>query len=484
MVASYNERNVDGFAATLTSGLDQRKINSIYQTVQNPLTGKATLYLAKRPGIANSAQTSGSSGQTGYLIYCAPNATFVYIFNVSGNDVRVESTTIVTSAGAKPVYIDDTNISGQNYAVLQISTGRAFYASVGALGILGAFTEITDADFTALAGTMVGKAEHMDGFMFVLDSTNSVGRIFNSDLNSLANWTATNYITKQIQQDMPVGLAKFRNQILAFGNSSFEVFYNAGYATGSPLEAQKQLAGKIGLRAMASGGTHYYTVLDNALYFLGRHGQRSNFGAAYVSGLYAWDGSSMHKVSTESVDKILAAQSTYSVNTVLVRGLKAVAIQLDITTASTQRWLMYFPEWNDWFEWNSTVFTPVAHSGFHMGVGSNQHKFYGFDGDIWQDDGTDYSRVHQFKMPSTGKGNARNFMRWAGLEQDIERSACSELVEASDDDGQTWTTLGTLDCTSQKPHFYRGGSYRHRFIRLTNSSNHARRVENFLARVD
>ena len=75
--------------------------------------------------------------------------------------------------------------------------------------------------------------EFMDGYAFVLDNT--LKAIYNSDLNSLANWTAANYIVKQIQQDEGRGLAKFGKLILAFGWETMEAFANAGNPTGSPL---------------------------------------------------------------------------------------------------------------------------------------------------------------------------------------------------------------------------------------------------------
>jgi hypothetical protein len=145
------------------------------------------------------------------------------------------------------------------------------------------------------------------------------------------------------------------------------------------------------------------------------------------------------------------------------------------------------PRWNDWFEWSSTVFIPQASPRLQsvcLGVGSNQHKLYAISesSDNWQDAGGDFTRTLQFQIPTSG--NARNFMRWFGLKGSIERSACTETASISDDDGQNWTSMGTIDRTVDKQHIYRAGSYKRRQMRFTNASNHEGRLEQFIARVD
>jgi hypothetical protein len=53
LAASYNSRGVAGFTNTVTNSLDQRKVNAVYELYKNPLTGKDTLYVVKRPGVAD-----------------------------------------------------------------------------------------------------------------------------------------------------------------------------------------------------------------------------------------------------------------------------------------------------------------------------------------------------------------------------------------------------------------------------------------------
>lgn len=482
LAASYNERNVAGFTATVTDGLDQRKINSMYEPVTNSITGKGTLYLTKRPGAATNL-TAGSSGQVAYLIVLTSRtvigilAQIQWVFAKSGNDVLAvdtvgASTTIVTASGYVPVYVDKTSISGTETVVLQIRNAtfdqRVFYASV-----IGSWTEITDADFTSL--DHAGKAEFIDGYMVVMTTNN---RIYNSDLNSLANWSATNYITKQIVQDYPCGLMRFGKQILAFGTRTCEVFVNQGYATGSPFDTVPHMMQRIGI-PVPSGTTktHYYCQSANRLFFVGSSGSTGTASA------YSYDGQRFEKVSTPNIDKIIGGNQVTSVSACSINGKAAIAFALDPTTATTQRWLMFFPDWNEWFEWNSTVFTPVNADGFYLGVGTNQHKIYTVGAsDNWQDDGTDYTMTHQFQLPKSGSTRKRMYM--AGLAGDTARSAQNISVEFSDDDYQSWSAARTIDMTQSKKNLYRCGSYFNRAVRISHAGNTEVRLEKFMARID
>ena len=482
LAASFNTRGLTGYTTSLVDRIDQIKTNSIYEPITNSMTGQNTLYLAKRPGVDIGASSIGDSTQAAFLVVRAPGATSIdltntWVFNVDGSNIRASNTagdnniTVVTAAGFEPTYADYTNISGTEYIVLQVR-GSTFTQEVWYASAIGSWTQITDADFTGL--TLCGKMEFLDGYAFILASAN---RIYNSDINSLSAWSASNYITKQITQDIPNGLARLGSQIIAFGEDTMEVFVNAGNATGSPLQTVKSLHQRVGLFSPnAVDSTHYYALLGGKLYFAGREGGTNS------NGIFAYDGGKAHRVSSVAVDKIIREQPVLSVNTIAPRqGRAAIAIGLSATTGA-QKMLVYFPDWNEWFEWTSAVWSPVNSGRFHIGVGTSlQHKVYTFASD-WQDDTTDYSMIHQFQLPSDG--NHRKFMPMCGILGDTARSASSLSVEFSDDDGQTWSTARTIDMTSAEKMITRCGAYKgRRMVRLTHTGNLDCRMEKYLARI-
>jgi hypothetical protein len=193
LVPSYNERGVNGYTATVTNSLDQRRINTLYEMVHNPVTGKLTPYIVKRPGLTDYGVTVGAASDVQYLNVALLGNGTSWTASLNGTTTKVwdgsTNTSVVTAASLYPQFIDKTLISGVETVVLSLmdTSGsfdqRTFYASA-----IGAWTEITDVDYTGYR--LVGKPEQLDGFMFQLTGDNYV---INSDSNSLANWTATNY---------------------------------------------------------------------------------------------------------------------------------------------------------------------------------------------------------------------------------------------------------------------------------------------------
>lgn len=503
LASSYNERGVLGYTHTVTNSEDQRKLNCFYELVKNSATGKGTLSLTKRPGVVLETGVGvtsvGTSTQDVYLIVREAKATKFtpWIANKNGNDIRVSSgsvdTTLFSSASAiTPAYVDVTNISGVETVVLQTQLGggsfgsqRAFYASD-----IATWTEITDADFTALSHR--GKIEHLDGYAFILADTN---RIWNSDVNSLANWGASSFITKQITQDLPIGLAKLNKQIIAFGFNTMEPFYNPGTTTtGSPLIPIGHLQQRVGLAAplatATAAGGHYYCVIGSKAYFVGRRE-----GGESSIGFFVYDGSNAIKISPTYIDKILlekystgvnlnASNGFSSVNSFDVHGKTAVAIALTQPNDTTQRWLMYFPDWNEWFEWSSTVFGPINMGQYFLPCSANnKDRVYKFTAsDNWQDNEISYQWFTQFRLPSPG--SSRRFLLMYGVDADTDTTANNLTAEISTDDCATFSTLGTIDQTQDRKVLFRGGSFRKAFIRLGNTNARPSRLHNFLARVE
>lgn len=486
LAASINERGTKGFTNSITSGIDQRKVNSMYEVAKNAMTGKTTLYLVKRPGVSVDAASFGTSGQVAYILSTKPGNTALtaadfWVFSTSGNDIRASNSTgtttvIVTAAGYAPYYVGKTSISGTETLVVQLKNAsnaqRVFYSSA-----IATFTEITDGDFAAL--TLRGKMEFIDGWALVMDNMN---RIYNSDLNSLSSWQPQNYITKQIVQDLPVGLARLGNQIIAFGIETMEVLVNNGNPSGSPLVSVPSLFQRVGinLSTVNVGQTSYYAISGKKMYFVGRK------GGYYSDGVFVYDGSSCERISTDAIDKIISQNNfVYSVHAVALSGKEAIVFGLDLTTATTQRWLVYFPEYNDWFEWNSTVFKPIFDSIYYLGVDANQHKLYAIvpTSDNWTDADINYTWTHQFQLPDNG--NQRKFMPYMALKGDTARSAQSISVEFSDDDYQSFSSARTIDMTKPEKSLFRCGSYKGaRVVRLSHAGNTEVRLSQFLARIE
>jgi len=500
LAMSYNTRGFAAAAANaMTNAIDQRKINCVYEPIANQATGKKTLYLAKRPGLSKLSSDFGlSASDKAWLVtdFKLPSTgPFVWIFFTNGTTQSASNgsshPTIVT-ASLQPIYVTKTSLSGLGYVVVQYvnSSGvqRVFFA---AMSDITTWTEITDSDFSA--STAVGMMAHRDGFAHILGTDN---KIRSSDLNSLSAWSATSFISRAVVEDQACGLIQHDRITLAFGAETVEGFQNAGNTTGSPL-SRNGITARIGLggphvssgAGYATGTRHYSAALGSRTYFIG-----AEAGRDYEASLYAFNGQTFENVSTPAIRKILSAGPTagtepYHVSAFSFYGQDAIGIALDVPTATTQRWLVFNPSWNEWFEWQSTEVQPVCSGGYFIGAhnGNGPRKLHRFQNDgteKWVDGAsTAYTMTAQFKLP---KGdNARQRMPWCGVVGDSASSASSVVgVSFSDDDYPTFSTARDIDMSQRKKHIYRCGSYRDRAVRLTHSHASACRLEKFIARIE
>jgi hypothetical protein len=490
LAVSYNTRGIEGAANALTNSVDQRKINCIYEPIKNAVSGQATLYLAKRPGTQIENGQFGTSSHRAYLWDIGAGATDPdsdsqrWVFSTSTNSVLVSNSAftnaVTTNSGSfAPGYVDRTLVSGVDTVVLQLkSTSAGGLQTVWHSSTISTFTQITSATLTSLA--VQGKMEHLNGYALI----STLDSVVNSDLNTLDVWSASGAIKKSIKQDIGTGLAKLGPQIISFGTASMEVFRNVGNAFGSPLESVPTLAKDYGLASTnVSFQRHYYAVLDGWLYWRGANGAKYN-------GVFAYDGQRVEKVSAPAIDKILGDLNTYFyVSAISFGGRKAIAIGIDSVSQSTQRALLFFPEWNDWFEWNSTVFMPVSSPRYDsvcIGVSSLSHRLLRIESQNsdWRDNGVHYTMSLQFKLPNNG--NAHRRLHSFGVKGDTAASTTTSVlnVRFSTDDWQTSTTAREIDMTKSQKRITRCGGYNDLGVYLDHTANLDCRLEAVLARVE
>lgn len=480
-----------GMAANtnMAAGKDQRRVNSYYENLRESMQADPAVILSKRPGVTADAGTYGAGTQIQYVVGFTPGTTWdsaPCIFVKDGSDSKVvtsgASTTILNSSDYYPRFFDTVLHGTTHKAVIQLQNTTTPTATpaqrVFVSTDLTTWTEITDDDFDNTYSAR-GKMEHLDGYAFIASHNN---RIYQSGLNDLTTWGTNDFLGRTIVQDAPQGLMKVRSHILFFGEDTVEVYTNAGNATGSVLGRVPFSAQRIGLGSVAGGGsgllgkTSYYTTIGNMGFFVGRYG-----GNAKDSSCIMYNGQNFEKISRSMEDKILSSTTVYSINRVTFGGKVAVGIQLTLPTASTQRWLMYFPEINEWFEWESTVFSPVNNGRYYAGI-ANPQKLYYFDtSDNWQDAGTNYTMTTQFRLPF-GDLKWRS-MSFCGIIADSLTSSQNLGISFSDDDGSNWSTARNIDLSKRRKEITGCGGFMERSVRLTHTDSGEVRLRRFYSHV-
>lgn len=256
----------------------------------------------------------------------------------STNSTIYEGSTSRGSITGRVTFLSETTVSATPNIVALANNGRAwFYPDAGAL------TEITDAQYPGQAGlTPTGNFVHMDGYAFIA-CTN--GQVWNSDLNSIANWTAGNFVTASDKPDGLLGLARMGDFIYAFGPLSAQAYYNAGNAAGSPLSP-------VDGTSFAIGAINQYSILQfrDTIAFVGASTENS-------TGVYIIDGRAPRKISTTSIDEVLSTDVYPKLHQFIDGGKQMLFLGIHASVdEDTDEGYLYDPEIDAWSVVRSAFF--------------------------------------------------------------------------------------------------------------------------------
>lgn len=477
LVGSLTNRNVN---AALADAKDQQFVNCFPEVTKNTITGKGEVTLNKRQGTAASSDVaSGATAQYGAVVWTTNSAAvapaiFSYLktggsdmmfFNTAGTQIGSDISTTNSCLS-----MSETDISGTGNltAIMGDDVSNANEAWFFPEG--GAWTQITDAQFPA---SITPSHCHMDGYMFVMTEG---GALWNSDLNSLANWTAGSFITANSFGDNGVGCERYRNMIVGFGDGSAEFFFNAGNATGSVLNRIDNATLRIGaVRNTTGRGTAIRSLL-NTVYWIGNNSETGS------RGIYRLNGMQAEKISNPAIDKLVSNGVIRSIaGSFSLLGMSHVAF-----AGSTSVWC-YCVEQNFWWLLTpggsltiAAMLGTVDSSSFSKSYFSavTNAKVYSFDPNspVWQDNSTAYTMTVQTDNMTLGTNKVK-FWNALHLDCDVQGSASDVSVSWSDDDGATYSTARTIDTSTAQVWITELGSSRRRIWKFAHAANTGQRIK-------
>lgn len=558
LAGSFNQRTIDG-ESTLDAEQDQRFLNCTFRVVKNPITDKETVYVEKRTGWAVDSVVSAGNQST-RLIKTAFLGSAVSAFGTT-NSTLFDGTVSIGAITGRALHMSETLINTTGYVLIKSSDGTGWYyasdaktqtsytgnttnASAVVTGIpsttgmysgqaisgtniqagariltVDSATQITmtltatgtsgttitktpvakilDADF-ASSTTSHSAFISMDGYIFY---TTDDGKLRNSDLNSVKDWSATSFLSTAFSADPAVAVSRYKNLIIVFGSASWEAFYNADTASGSPLGRVAHVSASFGTPDQRSIAT-----LHDDIYFLtsARYGE---VGVIRLKDMASTD------ISTPEIRRILGTSSSSGGTTYLNAFQLGGHDYISCSTLTSSedpddfllesgeflllenndnvllegsgsesavfgRMLVYNTDLNIWSEWDTDLATSIV-GGVGMvneilatsrvDTGGKVFKMRpASDGDIYTDDGSVYDMEIRTSKLDFGT-EKRKFIHSISLVAD-EESSGEVLLECSDDDYQTWRTLGTFDLTNNRKRIPAAGSHRGgRAYRLTHS---------------
>ena len=458
-----------GLTTTVTK--DVRLINCFPTKVQNPFinpytdnTASVKKYISKRPGFAVQSTPDTTAGSAIKIWLGQGSGSKVISAFGTANSTIYDGTNSLGTITGLAKDITETFIGTVANLVIPSSNNTAWYYPDG-----GALTQIVDVDYPGNASlTPTGTFVHLDGYAFIMTTD---GRIWNSDLGSITSWVSTSFITAQLSPDRGVGLATYKNKIVAFGKESIEFFENVGNPLGSPLQRIPEVFIKLG-----SPSQSLITSIEDTLVFVA-----SSSTGSYS--IYLLENYQPKKISFPEIDAVISqiGISNFTASSVRLWG-KPIFI-----LSSTTRTFVYSLEDQMWCEWNSSA--PL----WYKLTGDTQEHIYSISNStlagvvgkvfvvnqqnpVYQDVGSNYVMSIQTSKLDFGT-NKRKRLHRLRIVGDQSSMANTMSVTWSDDDYQTYSSSRTIDLTINDQRTNNMGIFRRRNFLLSNSSSTSTRLE-------
>lgn len=441
---------------TTASGKDQRFVNAIPDKVTNPLTGKEKFYVFKRPGIETHTTPQSGSVGTAIRIWTGQGSgdKIISAFGAVNSTIYDGVVSLGNLVGAARD-ITETTVGTTATLVIPVENSKAyFYPDAGAL------TEIVDVDYPGAAGlTTAGTFVHLDGYSFIMTTD---GQVWNSDLNSIISWSSTSFLSANMYPDKGVGLARYKEFIVAFGRESLEFFKVVGNPLGSPLQRVNEGFYKLG----ALSSTAICPFEDNVAFVAS-----SDIGNISV---YIIDSGKPQRISTEAIDVQLSVRGS---NSIYMTSAKIFGKTLIYVMAGSLTFV-YCIEDKIWHEWSGntikwsrfTANSAVSQTLYSISRDSTDGKIYKINpvSTVYQDDGNTYTMFIQTSKVDMDS-EKRKFLSRLTIVGDVNTAASTLNISWSDDDYATFSNSRTVDLTSQRKYLTACGSFRRRAFRITNS---------------
>jgi hypothetical protein len=317
---------------------------------------------------------------------------------------------------------------------------------------------------------------YLDSTTYVMDSNASIRGC--TSLNDPTGWTdILNRITAQIESDGGVALAKQLVYVLALGQWSTEVFYDAANTTASPLSPVQGAK-------LSYGCKHADSVqdMDGVLLWIA-----TNRSAApqvlQVEGLKA------QIVSTKPIERLLGAADFSQVRSFALKfeGHRFYGITL-IAENITLVYDMADKTWAQWTDVNGNYW-PIVGATYSDSLGlilqhETNGKLYQFDGSYYTDDG-DLITVDIYTPNFDGGTRRRKTLSLMEFVGDRAEGSVLQVRHNDQDYEETkWTNFREVNMNSQKPILENEGTFIRRAYHLRHKCNAPLRIQALELQVD
>jgi hypothetical protein len=302
----------------------------------------------------------------------------------------------------------------------------------------------------------------LDDTLYIMDE---LGYIYGSNLGDPTTWNALNVIQANNNSDLAICLAKQLVYVLAFKETSVEVFYDAGNAVGSPLS-------RIIEAEIPYGCIFGQTVqeIDNLVLYL-----TSN--STISPQVILLENLSAKVVSTPGIDRLLDNIALASTTFSGLQGIYAWVFKhgghrwYGIASSLLNICLVYDIDQRLWYIWSDPNgnYWPICgfayqpprpgFAGIHIAQHVSNGTLYQVDGDyVFPTDAGVVFPVDIF-TPNYDAGTARSKMLNMLYVQADQQDGSILQAQYSDDDYQSWSDYRDIDLSIARPSLENEGSF-------------------------
>lgn len=349
----------------------------------------------------------------------------------------------------------------------------------GAYGYAYDDTALLSADLHSLSPsypqyTVKGWA-YLDGAQYVMQhffgTSITPAVIWGSAINSVTqptDWDPLDFITAQVEPDSGVCMAKQLVYVVALKQWSTEFFFDAGNATGSPLQSIPGSKSAIGCASQDS-----VQSIEDVLFWLSTNRSASRQ-------IIMMERLQPHTISTKAIERLL--------NDIDISLVYSWQVKLNghsfyvITFVNSNLTLAYDIKENMWSQWTDTNgnYVPICASTYDSaGHRIVQHATNGslyYMDSIYLDDAGTVITVSIYTPNfdgGTGRRKQLNFMEVIGDQQ----PGSYMTIQTSDDDYQSWSSPRRVDMSQRRMFLTKCGTFTRRAWLIQHAQNTVFRIE-------
>lgn len=454
------------------SNKDEDLVNVFIETIRNRTAKDNRYFVVKRSGATQVIPSVSAESVRGMffwedeskLFYCVNND--IYVYNVNTGVSATINNPFATTTGTVGfcLFLYDTGVSKV------VATDGTTLVTIDNTNVVATGA---DPDMPVHLPYPV----FLDGYLFIVKV--NTADIYNSNLNDPLLYTAGDFISAEMEGDHLLRIAKINNYIAAMGSTSIEYFWDAGNATGSPLQRNDT---PIKLNTFLAG----FSQFGNALFYIGLNegGQPD---------IYILRDFKIEEMGTPTISRYLnsanTAISTWTAGIVSCKGHTFYVINagnqlsyaLDVDTKLWARWTWQqrdvFPITNAL----DVVSTTNAFTFFTIGTTSSE--IYKFDDSKFQDNGVSFTCLITTESNDFGTLNRKTMPRLAIIGDRPDTVQSIDLYW-SDDDYQTYTGPRSINLDQDLPCTYNLGVFRQRNFKMIYTANENLRLQYLQAQIN